>query len=811
MLSSYRVLDLTDLQGIFCGYILAQLGAEVIAIEPENGSSVHQIPPFAGTSTGKQGDSLWWQAYSRGKQVLQLDMESDEGLRQLHSLVKTADFLIESFCREDQTRLGLDYKSLSKLNPRLIVVSITPFGRTGPKADWPATDLTVWAASGAHHLAGDDDRAPVRTSVPQSFLHAGADAAGAALIALQDRHNSGLGQHIDISAQHSSAQAALSANLNAHNNAGMTSQRYAGGLAAVFPIKMTWPCKNGFMAITFLFGPAFDEPNRRLLSWVHEHAACTIEDVAIDWGLRIAAMMRGEESPDAYFELCNKIESFTLQFTQQELFEEGLNRGIYIAPTLDIPALLAESQFKARGFWHEIRIEKPDGSTQAASVPGMFAKFSRSPIKPPGTPVEVTYRSLRNVPVPEDSVPTTSSSLPLTGLKVLDFMWVIAGPVFTRVLADYGATVVKVESSSRMDAVRAAPGFKDGLPGTESGIPFANFNAGKLGLTIDPANPVGKEVILDLVRWADVVTESFSPKAMKGWGLDYNSLIKVKPDLIMISSCLMGQTGPRAMVAGYGNMAAAITGFYDLTGWSDRSPAGPYLAYTDGVAPRFLLASLMAALEHRRKSGEGQYIDMSQAEAAIHLLAPAILDHEVNAHTWHRTGNRDLQFCPHGVFPARGDDRWVAIACQTDEAWQALCRVAGFSAHGADPALASAPDRFAREDELEELITNWTRTRDESEIQSLLIDAGIAAHVVQNSPECLTDPQLSHRNHFITVPHPSLGDFVIEASRFKMSRTPARTLTAGPEIGEHNAQVLMEILGYDGDRVADVFASLAME
>ena len=836
MLSSYRVLDLTDLQGIFCGYILAQLGAEVIAIEPMSGSSVHQVPPFVGSSAGpssdpgseKQGDSLWWQAYSRGKQVLKLNLESNEGKRELLDLVKTADFLIESFSREDQTRLGLDYQSLSELNPALIVVSITPFGRTGPKADWPATDLTVWAASGAQHLAGDNDRAPVRTSVPQSFLHAGADAAGAALIALQDRHNSGLGQHIDVSAQHSSAQAALSANLNAHNNAGMTTQRYAGGLAAVFPIRMTWPCRDGFMAITFLFGQAFDKPNRRLLSWIQEHGACTMEDVQIDWGLRIAGMVAGTEAPDAYIELCDKIESFTLQYTKQELFEEGLKKGVYIAPTLDIPALLEEPQFQAREFWHQLEIEKGDGTGQTVSAPGMFAKFSQTPINPPGAPqaiklTEIAHRNMSNVSsagnqddhekaqISEPAATTSPSSLPLKGLKVLDFMWVIAGPVFTRVLADYGATVIKVESSKRMEAARAAPGFKNGLPGVESGIPFANFNAGKLGVTIDPANPVGLEVIHDLVRWADVVTESFSPKAMKAWGLDYASLTKINPNIIMLSSCLMGQTGPRALVPGYGNMAAAITGFYDLTGWSDRSPAGPYLAYTDGVAPRFLVASLLAALEHRRKTGEGQHIDLSQAEAAIHMLAPAILDHGLNAHTWHRMGNRDLQFSPHGVFPALGEDRWVAIVCQTDEAWRALCKTAGFATQGADTSLATAPGRLAREDELEALIADWTRTRDEIEIQTLLIDAEIAAHVVQNSPECLLDPQLQYRNHFITVPHTSEGDFVIESSRFKLSRTPASTLTASPEIGEHNVHVLMEILGYDGDRLADVFASLAME
>jgi benzylsuccinate CoA-transferase BbsF subunit len=171
----------------------------------------------------------------------------------------------------------------------------------------------------------------------------------------------------------------------------------------------------------------------------------------------------------------------------------------------------------------------------------------------------------------------------------------------------------------------------------------------------------GREVVRDLVRWADVVTESFSPKAMKGWGLDYESLKKIKPDIIMISSCLMGQTGPMAKFAGFGNLAAALTGFFNLTGWPDRVPAGPFSAYTDYVAPRFTAISILAALDHRRRTGQGQYIDQSQAEATLHCLSPAILDYTVNGHVQEALGNRDLYFAPHGVYPSAGSDRWVTI------------------------------------------------------------------------------------------------------------------------------------------------------
>jgi len=262
------------------------------------------------------------------------------------------------------------------------------------------------------------------------------------------------------------------------------------------------------------------------------------------------------------------------------------------------------------------------------------------------------------------------------------------------------------------------------------------------------------------------------------------------------------------MVPGYGNMAAAITGFYELTGWGDRSPAGPYLAYTDGVSPRFMLATLMAALEHKRRTGEGQHIDISQAEAAIHLLAPAILDYELNGNTWRRMGNRDIELCPHGVFPAAGEDRWVAIACNNNDSWRALCDLCNLH----DLAgLVDAPARQAREDAIEMRIADWTRQRDADEIVGALIARGVAAHVVQNAPECMQDPQLAHRNHYIRAPHTGLGELMIENTRFLFSRTPARVSRAGPELGEHNVDVLTGILGYDMDRVADIFASLAME
>jgi benzylsuccinate CoA-transferase BbsF subunit len=256
-------------------------------------------------------------------------------------------------------------------------------------------------------------------------------------------------------------------------------------------------------------------------------------------------------------------------------------------------------------------------------------------------------------------------------------MWALAGPGATRTLADCGARVVRIESTSRLDVCRTLNPWLNGEIGPENSAIFHSTNAGKRMLTLDPTTPEGREVVLDLVRWADVVTESFSPRGMKGFGLDYETLREVKPDLIMLSTCLMGQTGPLARFAGFGNLAAAISGFHELTGWPDRDPAGPFSAYTDYIAPRYNAIAVLAALEHRRRTGQGQHIDLSQAEAALHFLAPAMLEYTVNGTIPSRVGNRDGELAPHGVYPAAGDDDWVAVACRDDADWRGQDRRRG--------------------------------------------------------------------------------------------------------------------------------------
>jgi benzylsuccinate CoA-transferase BbsF subunit len=318
-------------------------------------------------------------------------------------------------------------------------------------------------------------------------------------------------------------------------------------------------------------------------------------------------------------------------------------------------------------------------------------------------------------------------------------------------------------------------------------------------------------VALDLVRWADVVMESFSPKAMRAWGLDYESLRAIKPELIMLSTCLMGQTGPLASFAGFGSLASAISGFHNLTGWPDRPPAGPFGAYTDTFAPRFTAAAVLAALEYRRRTGKGQYLDQSQAEASLHFLAPALLDYATNGRALGPLGNRDAAMAPHGVYPTAEEDCWVALAVEGDAQWAALCDLMGRPELAADARYATAAARLASQDALDEIVASWTRGRDALELEAALQARGIAASTVESSGDLSEDEQLRVRGLLVEVEHEVHGTIPVEGSRIRLSETRAQIERSAPTFGRDNHFVLRELLGYGEERIAELVAAGALE
>jgi benzylsuccinate CoA-transferase BbsF subunit len=391
-----------------------------------------------------------------------------------------------------------------------------------------------------------------------------------------------------------------------------------------------------------------------------------------------------------------------------------------------------------------------------------------------------------------------------TGLRIIDFSWAAAGPITTRHFADYGATVIKIESSAHPDSIRTRGPYAEGVPGINRSGFFAPYNPNKLSVSIDMTHPTGREVAKRLIEWAGVVVESFTPRVMPGWGMSFDELRKLRPDLIMLSTCMQGQTGPYRSYAGYGSQGAALSGFFWLNGWPDRQPSAPYGAYTDMVAPHFATAALIAALDYRDRTGIGQQIDLSQVECGMQFLAPQVLDYTVNGRIDQRMGNQSFRAAPHGVFPTRGEERWIAIAIETDAQWCTLVELMESPAWLADSRLAHVAGRLEHREEIEARLGAWTEDQDGCELMTRLQAAGIPSGVANPALELFDDPQLVHRRHFVPLDHAEMGTWRYDELGFKLSDTPSELRTAAPCLGEHTELVLKEWIGYSDAEYADL-------
>lgn len=797
MLSHQRVLDLTDDRGHLAGLLLAQMGADVILVEPPNGHRTRHRGPYVDDVVDPER-SLEFLAYNRGKRSVVVDPTTKAGVDELNELAASADIVITSGAFDvDLARWRTD-------NPTLITAAISPFGTTGPKQGWAATDLTVSAASGTMTLTGDRDRPPVRISVPQTWLNAAADTAGAVLIALHERRRSGRGQHVDSSAQQSFAdcsQFQLMTTL-----VGNPSPKRVPGAVEFgrFLIPWVYECADGFVTNTFLFGPMMGPFTSRMVNWIYDEGGCSKELRDKDWVDFGLAVVEGRDSMDTYDETTEALARFIKGKNKAELLAKALEDNLLMAPVTNTADVMALEHLSARGYWDNVTVERSDGPA-AVRFPGPVAKttgpglLDLAPAPSLGQhTLEVSEERRQPQPLPPPSI--DGSGQALSDVKVVDFMWAVAGPAATRTLAAHGATVVKIESESKPDVLRGANPNIGEEGGQENGLQFHSLNAGKMGLTLDLRTSEARDVVLDLVQWADVLTESFSPRAMAKWGLGYDELKKINPELVMFSSCLMGQTGPMRSFAGFGTMAAAIAGFYPVTGWPDRIPAGPFTAYTDYISPRTSVALIMAALEHRAQTGEGQHIDFSQLENALHYLSPVLLDQEINNRTAGRYGNADANMFPHAVFPTQGDDRWVAVACETQRQWGALAELVGLG----QQADLDLEQRRAWASEIEEAITSWTMTITAEAAQTQLQARGVPAHLVADGHDLQADPQMNHWHHFQQVPQPAHGKTWVEGETFALERTPNSINWGGPIFGQHNMEVLEGLLGYDGDRIAEL-------
>ena len=386
---------------------------------------------------------------------------------------------------------------------------------------------------------------------------------------------------------------------------------------------------------------------------------------------------------------------------------------------------------------------------------------------------------------------------PLDGLKVLDFCWVAVGPMITKYLAEYGATVIRVESSKRPDTLRSGAPLKDDIPGINRSGYFANYNANKLGAAIDMRHPKAKDLILKLASWADLLTENFTPGTMESWGMGFDDLKKLNSKLVMFSTSMLGRGGPMEKQPGFGAVLSSLAGLTFITGWPDRDPVNPYGAYTDFIGPKFAVASILAGLDYSRRTGEGMHLDMSQLEASLHFTAPFMLDQEVNNRERTRMGNRDPDAAPHGVYHCQGEERWIAVACFSDQEWQNLGGIIEKSGQDwpRQDRFSTLQSRKQHEDELERLMGEWTSDWDSQELMRMLQSHGVAAGVVNDCRDLFSDAQLTHQGHFVYLDHPELGVYATETSEVRLSLTPGKLDRPSPLLGQDTHLALTEVVG----------------
>jgi benzylsuccinate CoA-transferase BbsF subunit len=397
------------------------------------------------------------------------------------------------------------------------------------------------------------------------------------------------------------------------------------------------------------------------------------------------------------------------------------------------------------------------------------------------------------------------ASLPLAGLRVLDFCWVGAGSYMTKLLADHGADVIKVETHTRIDPVRVSPPYAGGIAGVNRSGYFAERNSGKRSLTLNMKTARARELARELVRRCDILSNNFTPGVMDRFGLGYDEVHALNPAAIYIAMSMQGDSGPERDYLGFGLTISALVGLHYLTALPGREPVGTGTNYPDHVPnPCHAAFAVLAALRHRRRTGQGQYIDMAQTEPTVALLGPEVLDYTANDSDPRPAGNQSRSRAPHGVYPCQGEDRWLALSVRTDGQWQAAREVLGLGAAGAGPDWSAAEGRHADRDALDAAVAAATAGHDAETLARQLIARGVPAAPVQTADRVIADAQLAFREHFQLLHHPEMGERIYNRPPFRFSATDNSLTRPAPLLGQHTSEICQELLGMNQTQVDDL-------
>jgi benzylsuccinate CoA-transferase BbsF subunit len=787
-LRGIRILECGELVAApYAAKLLGHLGADVVKVEPPRGDPARWRPPFLRGEVHPERSGLHLYL-NQAKRSVTVDWSRSADVDRFHELAASADALLVSGSPRSIEERGLTYERLRRVNPRLVVTTITPFGMTGQRRDWAATEIIEVAAGGWLFISpgalGDASLPPLKAFGQQADFQGGAHGALATLGALCARSRTGRGEHVDVD-----VQAAIASNLEMNFVHWTYARRVASrlGKRGVGPWGIIRLADGGFFV-----GCAEEDQWARLVDYIGKP----------EWaGSEIFAdrVSRGANG-DALMPL---LEAALGHMRCEEAYTELQERRVPCSPVFDMAMLLRSDHLAARAFF--VEVDHPDAGR--LTYPGAPFKLSRTPweiVRPAprlgahGDEVGKEWRTITRGPTPSSAAARVR---PLEHVRIADFCWVWAGPSATLQLALLGADVIRVERPGRPDITRSIPPFADGVPGPNRAGYYNQYNQQKSSIGLNLKHPDGLRLARELVARSDVVTENFASGVMNRLGLGYDDLREVKPDIIMISFSGYGATGPKKHYIAYGPVQVPMTGLASVSGYPGKGPSEIGISYGDPNAALHAALAVLAALRHRDRTGEGQFIDMSQWESAVGLGAEALMDAVMNGTQPPPQGNRDLVEAPQGVFRCAGEDEWVALACWSDAQWYALARAIGRPDLERDERLRTAPGRKRNEDLLETAIAGWTATRTPEAAVEALQASGVPSYRPLSNQGVAEDEQLNAWGAFVDLDHPEVGERRHVGAPWHFSESIVGVERPAPLLYADTDRVLGDLLGYDREEV----------
>jgi crotonobetainyl-CoA:carnitine CoA-transferase CaiB-like acyl-CoA transferase len=780
-LDGVRVVDLTVERGELCARLLADLGADVVKVEPPGGSPARQLPPR------HEGVSLWWGLRNAGKRSVVLDLPTDTV--RLDALLASSDVMVVS---AGTGEAPLDIGAAHRAHPHLVVTAIAPYGLVGPWAGRQATDGVLATTGTITWKAGTPDRAPLMP--PGSFVDDSTSVtfAFATLCGLWQRERHGAGQLLDCSQNEAIANMSdwALANNSVRHACGEVVREVRAGSGPVWP---SLRCADGFVRVVILAPRQW----RAMRAWLGEPDYLQDRELdSLPGRLGISATV-----------INPLIEELFATMTMAEIAAEAQQRGIVCTPLASPADVMASEHFIERRSLVDMRL----GAGVRGPVPSGFLELDgcrAGPVRPPPGVGEHTDEVLGG-PGPARPAPTgvPSPDLPLRGVRVADFGHGGVGVEAGKLLAEYGADVIKVESRAYPDFIRIASG-------SEMSPSFASANRSKRGFGANAKTADGHRVLVRLIGTCDVVIENSTTGVMDELGLGYDALRSAHPGLVMVSSQLMGASGPWARFRGYGPSTRAAGGLEVLWDYGgDRAPAGSSSIFPDQLCGRLGALGAVAALLARRRSGRGAHIEVAQVETTIGIVGEAFTREALEPGSVVACGNRRERGVPWGVFPCAGEEQWAAITCRDDGDWAALVAAMGGPAWATGAELAHAAERAARVAEVEDGVGRWTAGLSKHDVVARCQAAGAPAGELLTPLESMVNEHYVARGFRVDVAQPGLlsAAVVLDGPGFTGSAMSAPVITPAPWIGEHTRQICTDELGMHADEVERLIGDGVLE